>query len=32
MATKVLVLENTEGITELLSFSFSADYDVQSVP
>lgn len=30
MTTKVLVLENTEGITELLSFSFSADYDVLS--
>lgn len=28
MATKVLVLENTEGIAELLTFSLSADYDV----
>ncbi|MFA6013402.1 MAG: response regulator [Desulfobacteraceae bacterium] len=28
MATKVLVLENTEGISELLTFSLSADYDV----
>lgn len=28
MATKVLVLENTEGISELLTFSLSSDYDV----
>ncbi len=28
MATKVLVLENTEGITELLTFSLSSDFDV----
>ncbi len=30
MATKVLVLENTEGIIELLTFSLSSDYDVIS--
>jgi DNA-binding response OmpR family regulator len=28
MATKVLVLENTEGISELLTFSLSSDFDV----
>lgn len=28
MSTKVLVLENTEGIIELLTFSLSSDYDV----
>lgn len=31
MTTKVLVFENTEGINELLYFSFAADYDVQNV-
>jgi YesN/AraC family two-component response regulator len=30
MATKILVLENTEGIAELLTFSISSDFDVFS--
>lgn len=30
MTTKILVLENTEGIAELLTFSLSSDYDVLS--
>ena len=30
MSTKVLVLENTEGVSDILSFSRTADYDVVS--